>query len=70
MAYEFSNQIVAKIKVSEDASGQDALTLGGINGREVSADSIMSAVTDLFGIVGWNVGTAVRIVNQDIQETS
>lgn len=70
MAYEFSNEIVAKVKVSEDASGQDAITLNGINGRETDANIIMGGVSALFGIVGWNVGAVTRVINQDVQETT
>lgn len=70
MAYQFEDQIVAKMKLSEDASGQEAITLSGVNGQETNADSIMAGINSLLGIVGWNVGYAVRIVNQNVQETT
>ncbi len=69
MAYEFSNEIVAKMKVAEDASGQDALTLSGVNGHETDANIIMGGISILFGIVGWEAGYGQRILNQDVVET-
>ncbi len=68
MAYQFTNEIVAKIKVTED-SGSD-ITLNGVNGRETDANVIMGGVSSLFDIVGWRVTEATRIVNQDIEETT
>lgn len=70
MAYEFNNEIVAKMKVAEDASGQEAITLSGVNGQQTNADSIMSGIGSLLDIVGWNAGYAVRIVNQKVEETT
>ena len=70
MAYEFENQIVAKMKVSEDSSGQEAITLSGVNGQETNANSIMGGISTLLDIVGWNAGYAVRIVNQQVEETT
>lgn len=70
MAYEFDNQIVAKMKIAEDASGQEAITLSGVNGKETNADSIMAGINSLLDIVGWNVGYAVRIVDQKVEETT
>lgn len=69
MAYEFSNEIVARMKVAEDASGQEAITLSGVNGQETNANSIMGGISALLDIVGWNAGYAVRIINQDVEET-
>lgn len=68
MAYQFTNEIVAKIKVT-DENGDD-VTLNGINGREQNADSIMGGISALFGIVGWGTQGVVRIVNQDVEEVS
>lgn len=69
MAYAFSNEIVAKMKVAEEASGEDALTLSGVNGQETDANIIMGGISILFGIVGWEAGYGQRILNQDVIET-
>ncbi len=68
MAYQFTNEIVAKMKVTDD-SGTD-ITLNGINGRENDANIIMGGISTLFDIVGWSAENAVRVVNQDVEETS
>ena len=66
MAYVFSNQIVGKIKVTDDQDND--ITLSGINGRETDANIIMGGVSLLFDIVGWQVTDAARTITQDIQE--
>lgn len=64
MAYVFSDEILAKIKITDE--NQNDFTLNGINARETSADSIRAGVATIIDIVGWQVQNAVRIVNQDI----
>ncbi len=67
MAYQFSNEIVAKMKVTDDSDND--ITLNGINGQETDANVIMGGINTLFDIVGWGTQNAIRIVNQDVQET-
>lgn len=66
MAYVFSDEILAKIKIT-DEQGND-FTLNGINAAETSADSIHAGVSAILDIVGWQIDAATRIVNQDIVE--
>lgn len=66
MAYVFSDEVLAKIKIT-DEQGND-FTLNGINATETSADSIHAGVSAILDIVGWEIDTATRIVNQDIVE--
>lgn len=66
MAYVFSEEMLAKIKIT-DENGDD-ITLNGINAREKSADSIRAGVSEILHIVNWQVKDAVRIVNQAIVE--
>lgn len=66
MAYRFSDEILAKIKIT-DEQGND-FTLNGINATETSADSIHAGVSAMLNIVNWKVNNAIRIVNQDIVE--
>lgn len=68
MAYQFSNEILAKIKVTDD-SGAD-ITLNGINGRENSADVIMGGISIMFDLAGWGVNKATRVIDQKIEETT
>lgn len=67
MAYQFTNQVVGKLKITDESGGD--ITLNGINTRENDANVIMGGVSILFGIVNWGVQDAVRIVNQDVEET-
>lgn len=66
MAYVFSDEVLAKIKITDEADND--FTLNGINAREASADSIRAGVATIIDIVGWQVNEAVRIVNQNIVE--
>ena len=66
MAYVFSDEVLAKIKITDETDND--FTLNGINAREQSADSIRAGVSTIIDIVGWQVQEAVRIVNQDIVE--
>lgn len=66
MAYIFTNEILGKIKITDE--NDNDFTLNGINAREQSADSIRAGVATIIDIVGWQVNEAVRIVNQDIVE--
>lgn len=67
MAYIFSEEVLAKLKVTDDEGNE--FTLNGVAGRENSADSIMGGLSIMLDIVGWSVQDAVRIVNQDIVES-
>lgn len=71
MAYTFENQNLATTKASINrGEGQAIMThsINCINGNETSADSIMSGLSDLYGIVGWTPYDVVRTVKQDVND--
>lgn len=66
MAYVFENEAIGKARIVDE--NNVGFTLNGINAREQSADSIMSGLETLLGIVDWTIEDAARIVTQDIVE--
>lgn len=71
MAYVFENQNVASTKatVLGTAAGDQGIVthnLTCINGTESNADSIMSGINELYGIVGWSTTELTRTVKQDV----
>lgn len=74
MAYTFENQNVASTKATiQGADVGEALfthTLNYINGTENNADSIMSGINELYGIVGWSTTELTRTVKQDVNDNA
>lgn len=71
MAYVFENQNLASTKAKINrGTGYDDVnhTINFINGNQTSADSIMSGLTDLYGIVGWQPYDVVRTVKQNVND--
>lgn len=67
MAYIFQNQYQGKAIVTDE--NNDTFTINGINGQQQSADSLMSGLSTLFDIVGWEVNdNVVRQLNQNVVE--
>lgn len=67
MSYIFSNQAQGKAIVTDE--NDDSFTINGINGQQQSADSLMSGLSILFDLVGWQVtGDVVRQLNQNVVE--
>ena len=73
MAYTFVNQNIGNTKATiagADVPETQEFThnLSGINTVEQNADSIMSGINTLYGIVGWSVEDLTRTVKQDVEE--
>lgn len=73
MAYTFVNQSIGNTKATiagaDVPEGQEFThNLSGINTVEQNADSIMSGINTLYGIVGWSVEDLTRTVKQDVEE--
>jgi len=70
MAYVFNTQTVGTTKATVSGasteSGNMEHNLSGINATLASADSVMSAMEDLYGIVGFSVTDLTRTVKQDV----
>lgn len=66
MAYIFSDEILAKVEIVDENG--EKISLNGISARETSADSIRSGLSQMLNVVGWQLTSATRIVNQDIVE--
>lgn len=66
--YQFSDQTISKVKITDDQFSD--FTLTGINGTTTDANAVMGGLSYLLDIVGWSVLDAVRIVNQDIEEVN
>lgn len=69
MAYQFNNEVAAKMSVTMSDS-TDKITLAGVNGRETDANVIMGGISTLLGIVNWSARDAARIVTQNVEETT
>ncbi len=74
MSYVFNTQNLATTKATVSGAGTDSgvanHNLSGINATLASADSVMSAMSDLYGIVGFTVDNLTRTVKQDVNENS
>lgn len=66
MAYEFSNQVLSKAKITDETN--ETFTINGIAARTQDADMIMGGLSYLLDIVGWKTQDVTRIVNQDVVE--
>lgn len=72
MSYVFNTQTLAKTKAT--VSGAETETtnmehnLSQINATLASADSVMSAMNDLYGVAGMSVSDLTRTVIQDVDE--
>ena len=72
MSYIFDTQNLGKTKATvsgaDTESGLTEHNLSNINATLASADSLMSAMNDLYSIVGFSVDEINRTVIQDVNE--
>ena len=69
MAYQFVNQAEGKVTITDEQDNTFTLKqINSISNESVAADSIMSGLATMLDIVGWNVQSCVRVVNQNIEE--
>lgn len=70
MSYVFSTQTLGQTKATVSGAATDSgimeHNLSNINATLASADSVMSAMNDLYGIVGMTVTDLTRTVKQDV----
>lgn len=66
MAYKFTNQNVGKATIKDEES--NSFSLNGINTKNDDANVMMSGLSIMLGIVGWEIQDASRIVTQDVEE--
>lgn len=66
MAYEFSNQILGKVLITDEQGNE--FTLTKINTQSNDANILMGGLSYMLDIVGWSVQNATRVVNQDVVE--
>lgn len=67
MPYVFTNQNTGKATITDD--NDTTLSLAGINTKNNDANAFMNGIGIMLDIVGWTVQDAVRVVNQDVEES-
>lgn len=68
MAYQFTDEYIAKAKIVDELDNE--FTLTGINGKTNDATAVMGGLSLMLDIVGWTINDAYRIVTQDIEEVN
>lgn len=68
--YGFEREESAQVKSNAGLTGTSSHTMTGINATLESADSVVSAMSKVYGVVGWDfyADTAVRTVKEDVYE--
>ncbi len=72
MAYSFSTERLGYVESMTTNGTDDAVPkkhrITQINAQLSSADSLMSAISDLYGIVGFSYDETKRVVTQDVND--
>lgn len=69
MAYQFVNQAEGKVTITDEQDNTFTLKqINSISNDSLAASSLMSGLATMLDIVGWNVQSCVRVVNQNIEE--
>ena len=69
MAYQFVNQAEGKVTITDKQDNTFTLKqINSISNDSLAASSLMSGLATMLDIVGWNVQSCVRNVNQNVEE--